>query len=70
LIEREGEKTQMGGVDQRDKKKLNLKPILFFFSLKLSGMLIQIISRREDYRLHIYRIIESTNLPFFFVVEK
>jgi hypothetical protein len=34
----------------------------FFFFLKLSGMLIQIISRREDYRLYIHRVIESTSL--------
>lgn len=52
----------MGGIDQRKKKKLNLQPILFFVSLKLSDMLIQIISCDEDYRLYTDGIIQSTSL--------
>ena len=63
----------MGGVDQREKGENLISNRSLVVSLNLSDTLIQIISRREDYRLYVYRIIESSKLvcfsPFLFIAD-
>lgn len=63
LFDREGKRTAaLGGVDQRKQGENLISHRSFFVASNLSDMLIQIISRREDYRLYVYSIIEWTDL--------
>jgi len=68
LFERENTNERCWSKGRR-KNLIPNRSLFFLFFLKLFGMLIQIISRREDYRLYIHSIIESTSL-FFCVLSK